>query len=196
MNISDIVCLLIRLGHLIANFRMNGSKRAVTRKMWDANAETAKMVTPHGKNHAVGHSMTHHGHLRMLILFNVNHHHFNLHVQSMMAKRSTDTIWCIKIKLFTSTMKLAWILNLMKIHMKTGQIFSVPIKILSDQSQQTADMPLEVAFQQFLSDQARINYTSAVLSVPMVMLAGTRENIQPESGLTWRSRNVSKKNKY
>ena len=88
------------------------------------------------------------------------------------------------MKLFTSTMKLAWILNLMKIHMRTGQIFLGPIKTLNDQSQQTVNLPLEVAFQQYSSDQARIDYTSAVQSVPVAMFAGTQTNIQPESGLT------------
>ena len=77
---------------IIKHFRINGTRRVVTRKMSDVNAEMAKMVTHHGKNPAVGHSMTHHGHHRMLILFNVNPHPFNLHVQSMKEKRSTDTI--------------------------------------------------------------------------------------------------------
>ena len=60
--------------------------------------------------------------------------------------------------------------------MKTGQIFLVPIKTLKvfDPSQQTVNLPLEVEFQQFSSDQARIDYTSAVLSVPvMVPVIGT-----------------------
>ena len=160
--------------------------------MWNANVETAKMVIPRGKNHAAGHSMTHLGHHRMLILFNVNRHPSNLQFLSIMAKRSIDTTWCTKMKLFTRTMKLALTSNLMKIHMKTGQMFLVSTKTIIHHTPKRTDSPWEVAFQQCLYNQGRMHYTSAVLSEPMVILAGIRRNTQSESGSIWRSRNVSK----
>ena len=46
------------------------------------------------------------------------------------------------------------------------------------------DMSVEVVFLPYSCDQAKINYISALLLVPMVILVGTRMNIQPESGLT------------
>ena len=67
--------------------------------------------------------------------------------------------------------------NSVKIHIHHGQIslaFMKPKMIM--------DKALEGAFQQSLSDQARINCISALLSATLVTLVGTQKNLPSENG--------------
>ena len=87
-------------------------------------------------------------------------------------------------KLFTLTMKLVSISTLLTIHSMIGQISLVFIKLIIRPGAKMVDMLLEGEYQQSGSDQGTINCMFAVLLVPMVIIAGTRQNTQLENGLT------------
>ena len=68
-------------------FRANCTRTEAKRKMWNVFAKMARMVTPHGKNLAVGLLMMHLGHYRMLKAFNANEEPVPVRVSLTLSQR-------------------------------------------------------------------------------------------------------------